>query len=225
MAGRPPDPAAGAATRLPGCAQVMGAQGGGQYARWRSRPAGAQAPAAGPRRGCGPATLLATARMSTAWMSTTWLSTALLSTALLAGCVYTPRTVEVYDPACRILTRQMVLDERQVGVIGRCHNEGCVAALVAFGAVSAVTAVVSGSIVVVGNVAYWFEKRSACQPVDPPPAGRVPPERAAPPAQPAPPSPASPAPVPPSPRPDDPQRGERVPSARAPGATAGAAQA
>ena len=86
---------------------------------------------------------------------------------LLAGCVYTPRTVTLYDPECRIQTRQMVLDERQVGVIGGCHNEGCVAALVAFGAVSAVTAVVSGSIVVAGNVVYWFEKRSNCRPVEP----------------------------------------------------------
>lgn len=92
--------------------------------------------------------------------------------ALLAGCVYTPRSVTLYDPDCRIQTRQMVLDERQVGVIGRCHNEGCVAALVVFGAVSAATAVVSGSIVVVGNVVYWFEKRSNCRPVEPPPVDR-----------------------------------------------------
>lgn len=73
----------------------------------------------------------------------------------------------VYDRDCRIQARQMVLDERQVGAIGHCSNEGCVLALVAFGAVSAVTAVVSGSIVVVGNVAYWFEKRSNCRPIDP----------------------------------------------------------
>lgn len=97
---------------------------------------------------------------------------ALLLPLALAACVYSPRTVTIYDPDCRIHARHMVLDAEQVAMIGRCYNDGCLVALVAFGAVSAVTAVVSGSIVVVGNVAYWFEKRSNCRPVEPPPAER-----------------------------------------------------
>jgi hypothetical protein len=91
---------------------------------------------------------------------------------VLAGCVYAPRTVTVYDPDCRIVTRHMVLDAQQVGAIGHCSNEGCLTLLVAMGAVSAVSAVVSGSVVVVGNVMYWFEKRSSCRPVDGAGAGR-----------------------------------------------------
>lgn len=83
----------------------------------------------------------------------------------LWGCVYAPRTVSVYDPDCQIVTRHMVLDGQQVAAIAHCHNEGCLALLVTMGAVSAVTAVVSGSVVVVGNVVYWFEKRSQCKPV------------------------------------------------------------
>ncbi|MEO8297926.1 MAG: hypothetical protein ABI574_08975 [Burkholderiales bacterium] len=82
----------------------------------------------------------------------------------LTGCVFAPRTVSVYDPQCQIVTRQMVLDNQQVAAIAHCRNEGCLGLLVAMGAVSAVTAVVSGSVVVVGNVAYWFEKRSLCRP-------------------------------------------------------------
>ncbi len=83
--------------------------------------------------------------------------------ALAAGCVYLPRTVEVYDEACRIQARQMTLELHQVLVFGSCVNEGCVAMLVAFGAVTAASAVVSGSIVVAGNAVYWFEKRGRCE--------------------------------------------------------------
>lgn len=84
---------------------------------------------------------------------------------VLQGCVYAPRTVSVYDPDCQIVTRHMVLDGQQVAAIAHCHNEGCLTLLVAMGAVSAVTAVVSGSVVVVGNVVYWFEKHTQCKPV------------------------------------------------------------
>lgn len=85
--------------------------------------------------------------------------------AAAAGCIYAPRTVSVYDPDCRIVSRHMVLDAQQVAAISRCQNEGCLTLLVAMGAVSAVSAVISGSVVVVGNVMYWFEKRSQCQPL------------------------------------------------------------
>lgn len=92
----------------------------------------------------------------------------------LAACVVVPRTEQVYDPDCRTLRRQMVLDVQQIGTLGHCHNEGCAAALVAIGAVAAVTAVVSGSVVLVGNVVYWIEKQTtpcggAVQPAVPPP--------------------------------------------------------
>ncbi len=81
----------------------------------------------------------------------------------LAGCVFVPRTVQVYDEDCQITRRQMVLDVQQIGTIGHCVNEGCAGALVALGAVASVSAVISGSVVIVGNVVYWFEKRSLCR--------------------------------------------------------------
>ena len=43
-----------------------------------------------------------------------------------------------------------------------CHNQGCAATLVALGAVTVASAVVSGSIVIAGNVVYLFEKRGRC---------------------------------------------------------------
>lgn len=88
-----------------------------------------------------------------------------LALALLApGCVVVPRTTEVYDEQCQIQARHMELEVQQVGVLGHCVNEGCVAMLVVFGAVTAASAVVSGSIVIAGNVAYWFEKKGECAP-------------------------------------------------------------
>jgi hypothetical protein len=91
------------------------------------------------------------------------LATFLLVVALLQGCVYAPRTVQVYDDGCRIETRRMELELYQVGYFAGCSNEGCLTLLVAAGMVTAATAVVSGSIVIAGNIVYWFEKQGRCQ--------------------------------------------------------------
>lgn len=86
----------------------------------------------------------------------------LLAFASLAGCLYLPRTTEVYDSACQINARQMKLEMTQVGNFGSCQGRGCAELLVAAGAVAAASAVVSGSIVVTGNIVYWFEKQGRC---------------------------------------------------------------
>lgn len=85
-----------------------------------------------------------------------------LTLASLAACVVVPRTVEVYDEACRVHVKQMTLEAAQIGRFGGCYNEGCLALLVATGAVAAASAVVSGSIAVVGNIVYWAEKQGRC---------------------------------------------------------------
>jgi hypothetical protein len=81
---------------------------------------------------------------------------------LLSACVVVPRTEIVFDDDCKIQKRQMVLDVHQVGYFGGCANHGCVALLVGAGAVATATAVISGSIAVVGNVVYWLERRGQC---------------------------------------------------------------
>ncbi len=86
----------------------------------------------------------------------------LLCAGLLQACVVVPRTTTVYDEDCRTHMRQMVLDVEQVGFFGGCANQGCVALLVGAGVVTAATAVVSGSIAVVGNIVYWFERQGQC---------------------------------------------------------------
>jgi len=73
-----------------------------------------------------------------------------------------PQTTVVYDQNCKIHTKHMTLRTEQIGTIGHCIGEGCLAALAAIGIVAGASVIVSGSIVVVGNVVYWVEKRGQC---------------------------------------------------------------
>jgi len=82
---------------------------------------------------------------------------------LLEACVIVPRTTEVYDADCKVMSKQMDLEPVQIAAIRGCSNSGCTAVLVAAGATAAASAVISGSIVIVGNVVYWFEKQGRCQ--------------------------------------------------------------
>jgi hypothetical protein len=82
---------------------------------------------------------------------------------LLQGCVYLPHTATVYDEKCDLHYREMSLQPYQVAQFaGSCNHRDCAYLLVALGAVSAASAIVSGSIVVAGNLVYWFEKRGQC---------------------------------------------------------------
>lgn len=83
---------------------------------------------------------------------------------LLAGCVLVPRTVHGYDTECRVTVRHMELQPVQIASIQHCANDGCLALLAAAGATAAASAVISGSITVVGNVVYWLEKQGSCRP-------------------------------------------------------------
>lgn len=91
---------------------------------------------------------------------------------LLAGCIVLPRTAEVYDPQCRTYVKQIVLETEVVGYIGGCHNDGCAVLLASMGIVSAASAVISGSVAIIGNVVYWAERQGRCPAPaqsDPPP--------------------------------------------------------
>lgn len=81
---------------------------------------------------------------------------------LLQGCIFVPRTTAVYDAACHIEAKQMTLEQAQLGSLGSCQGKGCAELLVAMGAVAAASAVISGTIVIAGNIVYWFEKAGRC---------------------------------------------------------------
>lgn len=85
-----------------------------------------------------------------------------LAAALLQGCLYLPRATSAYDEVCKVESKQMVLEASQVASLGHCVQERCVVLLAAAGVVTAVSAVVSGSIMVTGNIVYWLEKQGRC---------------------------------------------------------------
>lgn len=79
-----------------------------------------------------------------------------------SACIVLPRTAQVYDPACRSYVKQMILETTELGHLGGCVNEGCAVMLASMGIVSAASAVVSGSVAVVGNIVYWMERKGQC---------------------------------------------------------------
>ncbi|KAF0163583.1 MAG: hypothetical protein FD157_2913 [Rhodocyclaceae bacterium] len=81
---------------------------------------------------------------------------------LLGGCVYMPETTVVYDPECGVYERKMTLEAYQVGSLMGCRDESCVTTLVVMGVASAASAIISGSVMVVENVASWLEKKGRC---------------------------------------------------------------
>lgn len=89
-------------------------------------------------------------------------ATILSLVAGLAGCAV-PRTVEYYDEDCGVVARKMVLETTEALPLQHCSNQGCAAQILAQLAGFAVSAVVSGSIVIVGNVAYWAERQRNCR--------------------------------------------------------------
>ena len=83
---------------------------------------------------------------------------------LVSGCFFYPTTVQYYDPGCELHARRMELQSKVMADM--CTNaqghEAAVGCLAVLAGVTAGSAVVSGSIVVVGNSVYWFEKRGRC---------------------------------------------------------------
>ena len=81
----------------------------------------------------------------------------------LAGCVVVPQTRETYDEGCRMMKREVVLEITSAERFKKCEGAECTALMVATGVVTAASAVVSGSIAMVGNVLYWFERQGRCK--------------------------------------------------------------
>lgn len=105
----------------------------------------------------------------------TRLTATAVATTLLAACVVVPATTTRYDAACETTSRRVTLEPVQVGVFFGCQSRDCAALLVAAGVAALASAVVSGSIAVVGNVVYWLEEQGQCQgpPTRPQPASQA----------------------------------------------------
>lgn len=79
-----------------------------------------------------------------------------------AGCVIVPVQTQAYDPDCQVVSRHIELQPVVLGQIRQCSGQGCEVLVLAALGVTAASAVVSGSIAVIGNVAYWAERRASC---------------------------------------------------------------
>jgi hypothetical protein len=91
---------------------------------------------------------------------------------LLAACIVVPSTRESYDPQCRIMKREMTLEVAQAGQLRSCGGNECAAMMAAAGIVTAASAVVSGSIALVGNGLFWLERQGKCAAEPPAAAAR-----------------------------------------------------
>ena len=95
---------------------------------------------------------------------------ALLAASLASACVMVPVRRTDYAAGCADVTHHMELQAVQLDAVNGCkaHRvvayETCTLTVIAATGLVAVSAVVSGSIVVVGNVAYWAERRWLCGP-------------------------------------------------------------
>lgn len=81
---------------------------------------------------------------------------------LLCSCVIVPRTTEVYNADCKFIAKQTELKPVYVAALGGCKDEQCAGVLVFAGAATAISAVISGSIMIVDNIVYWLEKPDDC---------------------------------------------------------------
>ena len=90
-------------------------------------------------------------------------STIIALSILVSGCVVYTKKIEYYTE-CEVKAKKLVLEtEAMKGACsansGDPEGKACLGGLIALGAASAI---ISGSIVVVGNTVYWLEKEGKC---------------------------------------------------------------
>lgn len=90
---------------------------------------------------------------------------AIVTSLFISGCVYYPQKIEYYDAQCGITAKKLVLETKDMKDACSHPNsddpagKACLAGIISM---SAVSAIVSGSIVVVGSTVYWLEKEGRC---------------------------------------------------------------
>jgi hypothetical protein len=83
-------------------------------------------------------------------------------TVMLSGCLVLPK-VDMNQPVpCPMVTREVTLDVVQMASVGHCHQHDCLLQLTAGTVIFAASAVVSGSVALVGNTLHWIERVGKC---------------------------------------------------------------
>lgn len=88
-----------------------------------------------------------------------------LAALLLGGCVVKPAQLTRYDADCQVHRRLMLAKTEPHHALQRtCERQpfNCPLALVAAGIVTAGTTVMTGTVVVAGNVMSWMEQAQGC---------------------------------------------------------------
>jgi hypothetical protein len=81
---------------------------------------------------------------------------------VLGGCMVLPK-VDMNQPVpCPMVTREVTLDVVQLGHIGHCYGDACLLQLTAGTVIFAASALVSGSVALVGNTLHWIERAGKC---------------------------------------------------------------
>jgi hypothetical protein len=92
----------------------------------------------------------------------------ILLSCTLGACVVTPKKVASYDEKCRVSTQKVVLTAEQFRTFdgvdcltGSCKEE-VTGALVVATLTATTSAIVSGSVALIGNTLYWLESQGEC---------------------------------------------------------------
>jgi len=89
----------------------------------------------------------------------------LLLPLLVSGCVYYPHKIEHYDEQCKIAFNTLELQTEEMKDACAKVNSSDPSGAACLGGIltlTAASAIVSGSLVLVGNTAYWLEKKGRC---------------------------------------------------------------
>lgn len=92
----------------------------------------------------------------------------LVISSTLCACVVAPKKGASYDKNCMVSTQKIELTAEQIHVFNleNCINQSCSAEIIDTLAISTLitttSAIVSGSIALIGNTLYWAESRGKC---------------------------------------------------------------
>ncbi len=92
----------------------------------------------------------------------------ILMSSTIGACVVTPKKAAIYDEKCRVSTQRIVLTTEQMRTFDDidCLTKSCKAevtgALVVATLTATTSAVVSGSVALIGNTLYWLESQGEC---------------------------------------------------------------
>jgi len=92
----------------------------------------------------------------------------IFSSVLLCACVVTPKKVATYDEKCKVAMQKIELTVEQTEIFNdmHCSNDDCeldfVGDIASAVFTTSVSAIVSGSIALVGNTIYWLELQGEC---------------------------------------------------------------